>query len=221
MTDLVSRYAVDGIHFDYLRFPTDEFDYSATTLAAFRSEMGGTVSADMRERLDRQAKTTVTAWPDALPEAWSAFRQQRLTMLAASLRTAALKARPGLVVSAAVAPDADEARTQRLQDWRAWARQGLLDVLCPMIYTADAAQFATLVARVKRDAGNAAVWAGIGAYKLSPERTVENVKTARKAGVGGVLVFSYDSLASLDAPPNYFAALRPVLIDESSRQPGR
>ena len=34
--DIVSRYAVDGVHLDYVRYPNDEFDYSRGALAAFR-----------------------------------------------------------------------------------------------------------------------------------------------------------------------------------------
>lgn len=221
VTDLVSRYALDGIHLDYLRYPTDQFDYSTSSLAAFRAEAAPSVSVEQRDRLDKAARTNVAAWPDALPDAWSTFRQSRLTALAASLRAAAVKARPGIVVSAAVAPNADEARAQRLQDWRLWARQGLIDVLCPMIYTTDATEFSAALTRVKADAGRAAVWAGVGAWKLTPERAAENVKTARRANIAGVLLYSYDSLSSADAAPNYFSLLRPALLDELFTPIGR
>jgi uncharacterized lipoprotein YddW (UPF0748 family) len=56
-----------------------------------------------------------------------------------------------------VIPDADDARANRLQDWREWARAGLLDTVCPMIYTTDADAFRVSVDRVKSDAGPAAV----------------------------------------------------------------
>jgi len=213
VTDLVSRYNLDGIHFDYLRYPTDQFDYSTSTLAAFRADAAVTLTKDVRDRLDRQANTNVAAWPDALPDAWSQFRRDRLTQLATALRTAARAARPDIVVSAAVAPNADEARTGRLQDWRLWARTGIVDVLCPMIYTVDPQEFSAAVTRVKSDAGAVMVWAGIGAYRLTPARTTENLRVVRKAGVAGVLLYSYDSLTSGDAVPNYFSLIRTALLD--------
>ena len=37
INDLVSRYDLDGIHLDYLRYPNEQFDYSAGTIAAFSS----------------------------------------------------------------------------------------------------------------------------------------------------------------------------------------
>ncbi len=39
--DLVERYPLDGIHFDYVRYPGPEFDYSRTSLEAFRGWMRG------------------------------------------------------------------------------------------------------------------------------------------------------------------------------------
>ena len=221
VADLASRYALDGLHLDYLRYPNESYDYGPATVAAFRLASLPSVTSDVRARLDAQALTTATAWPDALPQAWNDFRRQRLTQLATSLRAAALAARPGLSITAAVAPNADEARDGRLQDWRLWAKSGIIDALCPMIYTADATEFAATVARVKADAGTAAVWAGIGAYKLTPARTIENLRTVRRAGVAGVLLYSYDSLTSGDAVPNYFSLIRPTLIDQAQPPHGR
>jgi uncharacterized lipoprotein YddW (UPF0748 family) len=221
VSDLASHYDLDGIHFDYMRYPNDQFDFSAPSIAAFRADVAKEMPADVRDRLDRAAVTNATAWPDALPDAWAAFRRDRLTLLATSLRSAALAARPELTISAAVAPSADDARSGRLQDWRLWAETGIVDALCPMIYTTDPMEFANALARVKTDAGTTPVWAGIGAYRLTPARTTENLRAVRKSGVAGVLLFSYDSLASGDAAPNYFSLIRSALLAQAHPSNGR
>ncbi|TAK12050.1 MAG: hypothetical protein EPO35_11740 [Acidobacteria bacterium] len=213
VTDLAQQYELDGLHLDYVRYPSDQFDYSVATLAEFRAEMAPFLTAADRQRLDRLAVSVPSAWADALPDEWGRFRRARLTSLVASIRAAARAARPGLMISAAAIPDADEARSARLQDWREWARAGLIDTLCPMIYTTDAEAFRAAVSRVKADAGPAAVWAGIGAFRLTPARTSENLKAVRRAGVSGVLLYSYDSLTAADAPANYFALIRSALVD--------
>lgn len=215
VADLAAKYDLDGLHLDYIRYPSEQFDYSATSLAEFRAEISPMLSAAERSRLDRLAVTTKTAWADTLPDEWNRFRRNRLTTLLAGIRTAARAARPALPISAAVIPDADEARNGRLQGWREWARAGLLDTVCPMIYTMDADVFKTAVDRVKNDAGPAAVWAGIGAYRLTPARTAENLRTVRRAGVAGALLYSYDSLTSSEAPANYFALIRSALLDNA------
>ena len=214
--DLVTRYDLDGLHLDYIRYPSEQFDYSAASIAEFRAETSSVLTAAERQRLDRLAGSSATAWADALPEEWNRFRRNRLTSLVTSIRAAARAARPGLTISAAVIPDADEARTGRLQDWREWARAGILDTVCPMIYTMDADAFKVAVDRVKSDAGPAAVWAGIGAYRLTPARTSENLRVVRRAGLAGALLYSYDSLTASDAAPNYFALIRPALTDLAS-----
>ena len=49
-------------------------------------------------------------------------------------------------------------------------------------------------------AGAAPLWAGIGAYRLSPAQTDQNIQTARRLGADGIILFSYDSLTR---PPRH------------------
>jgi uncharacterized lipoprotein YddW (UPF0748 family) len=210
--DLVSHYAVDGIHFDYIRYPGEMFDYSAAALTEFRASTLKQVGASAQQRLDRQARVDPTAWAAALPDAWEKFRRDRLTALAHELATTARAARPHITVSSAVIPRADEARTRRLQDWPRWATTGVLDAVCPMAYVTDDTEFGNLVTRARSAAGHVPVWAGIGAFKLSPAEAARQVRVARESGAGGVVMFSYDSMTAESAAPNYLSQLRATLI---------
>ena len=78
----------------------------------------------------------VPAYPNLFPERWSDFRRSRLTSLVIKIRTAVKAVRPNAVFSAAVVPDAQVAFDHRLQDWRGWIDQSLLDVICPRIVPA-------------------------------------------------------------------------------------
>ena len=201
--ELARNYALDGIHLDYIRFPGPDFDYAPAALAEFRRLMisRGLPRAD-RDRLDRESRRDPTTWTRAYASSWTAFREERLTSLVQRLRTAALAARPGLAISAAVVPDHHVARREKLQDWGGWADGGLLDAVCPMIYTTDAAEFDVQFAAVRaRVAGGPALWAGIGAYRLSPARTAANVRTARQGGAAGVILFSYEQLSTATGSP--------------------
>ena len=80
---------------------------------------------------------------------------------------------------------------------------GLIDVICPMAYTTDPAVFAAQIAAAKQIAGSHPLWAGIGAYRLSSDQIVENAQTARRLGVGGIILFSYDSLADSAPGPGF------------------
>jgi uncharacterized lipoprotein YddW (UPF0748 family) len=196
---IVSRYAVDGVHFDYIRYPSDDFDYSRDALSAFRRTLLRDLQPVEARRLDARVASEPLAYTQTFPDRWRAFRVSRLTGLMQRLREVVKAARPGATVSAAVVPDADEALARRLQNWRAWLDEGLLDVICPMAYTTDSSLFATQIAGVRQAAGAHPVWAGIGAYRLSSDQIIENVQTARRLGAGGVILFSYDSLTG---PPH-------------------
>lgn len=194
IAELAGRYALDGIHLDYLRYPNTDFDYSRYAVAAFRSDIAGALPPAVKAALDERADIDPFAYPDGLPDAWTQFRRARLTSLAMRLRKVIKKARPDALVTAAVVPDADDAFALRLQDWRTWAEAGILDAVCPMAYSQDPETFARQVAAARAFAGARAVWAGIGAWRLSPEQTIRHIGLARKAGAAGVLLFSYDSL---------------------------
>jgi uncharacterized lipoprotein YddW (UPF0748 family) len=202
--DIAQRYTVDGVHFDYIRYPTSDFDYSRDTLAAFRASVLPDVALIDRRRYEaRLATGEPLVYTQAFPERWHAFRAARLTALLTSLRSSVKAARPGAVVSVAIVPDPREAAAHRLQDWRAWLDSGLVDVICPMAYTTDATVFAAQIASAKQIAGTHPLWAGIGAFRLSSDQIVENAQAARRLGVGGIILFSYDSLADSTRGPGY------------------
>jgi uncharacterized lipoprotein YddW (UPF0748 family) len=195
--DLARRYDVDGIHFDYIRYPNEEFDYSPAALSRFRRDVIPDLKRTERNHYDARLKTEPTIYADAFPERWRAFRRDRLTALLIRLRAAVKSRRPNATVSAAVFPDARDAVTRRLQDWPLWTERGLLDVICPMAYTNDPAAFRAQIESARLLAGDKPVWAGIGAYRLSSSETIESILTAREIGARGVVLFSYDNLATL------------------------
>jgi uncharacterized lipoprotein YddW (UPF0748 family) len=196
--EIAQRYAVDGVHLDYVRFPNDGFDYSPAAMEQFKQA----VLPDLTEgeRRDAAAREVLdpAAYPNLFPEQWDDFRRSRLTSLVLKIRTAVKAVRPDAIVSAAVVPDAEQAHDDRLQDWRGWIDQSLLDVLCPMAYTTERDLFQRQIGAALAYAGSRPVWAGIGAYQLSPAQTLTHIAAATKLGAG-VILFSYESLA---ADPN-------------------
>jgi len=199
IAEIATNYQVDGIHLDYIRFPNAEFDYSPAAMEQFKAS----ITPDLTDRQKRDAATREAidpaAYPNLYPERWSDFRRERLTTLLIKIRAAVKAVRPAMTVSAAVVPDAQVAFEERLQDWRGWVDQSLLDVICPMAYTTDPAVFRKQIAAARAYAGSHPVWAGIGAYQLTPSQTLGHIAAANKLGAAGVILFSYDALI---APPN-------------------
>jgi uncharacterized lipoprotein YddW (UPF0748 family) len=199
IAEIAAKYNVDGIHLDYVRFPSEDFDYSPAAIDQFKASIMPVLTMSEKRAVAERAVLDPAAYPNMFPERWSDFRRSRLTSLVTKIRTAVKAARPNAIVSAAVVPDAQQAYDNRLQDWRGWIDRSLLDVLCPMAYTADAGVFTKQIEAAQSYAGSRPVWAGIGAYQMPASQTLMHIAAANRLGVAGVILFSYDSLT---APPN-------------------
>lgn len=184
VTELLSRYPVDGLHFDFIRYPGPHYDHSRWALEGFRRWRGtGTLLGGPAEDL----------------QAWVRYRRGILNALARRLSAAAREARPGVIVSAAVVPDEAAALNHKFQSWPAWVSRGVLDAVVPMAYTTNSGLFRRQVAAARERAGDRGrVWAGIGAWRLPVAGSIEKIQVARQAGAEGVLLFSHESLSPAD-----------------------
>ena len=200
--DLARNYDLDGIHFDYVRFPSPEFDYSRGALERFAAWVKPRLAGARFVSLAAAAQQDPYALAEALPEYWNVFRRDSVTALVRRVYQAVKALRPELVVSAAVLPDRRRAREERFQAWTAWLADGILDVAVPMAYTEDPDQFRDWIARARAAAGSGArLWAGIGAYKNPVAGTLLQVDHARREGAGGVVVFAYAAASSTAPEP--------------------
>src|SRR5690606_33265687 len=97
-SDLVARYDLDGLHFDYIRYPSPEFDYSAGALQRFRDWAAPLVPASRAVELDLAARSDPLAWTTALAREWDEFRREQITSLVADVYHHVKSVRPDLVV---------------------------------------------------------------------------------------------------------------------------
>jgi uncharacterized lipoprotein YddW (UPF0748 family) len=181
--ELVGAYPVDGLHLDFIRYPARDYDYSRAALTSFRAQRG---------------RGWLMDGPQADPAGFASHRVATLDALVTRLSRSARLARPSIVVSAAVVPE-EVAMRDKGQAWPGWMQKGLLDAACVMAYTPETALFrAQILALRERLGPQAALWAGIGAYRLPPAGVIEKVRVARTVGASGVVLFSSDSLAGTD-----------------------
>ena len=126
----LARRGVAGIHLDYVRYPETAGCYAPATRKAFEAAHG----------------QPVAAWPaDVLPGGplaapFADFRRATMTAFIREARAALRAAAPGVTLSAAVFPT-PAAAAERGQAWPDWLRDGLVDFVCPMLYTESAADF--------------------------------------------------------------------------------
>lgn len=217
--DLLERYRLDGLHFDYVRYPAPDYDYSRVALERFRGWLAPHLADTMRARFDTLAATNRLVYTDSFPEAWDEFRRAQITELVERIYHGVKKRNPGVLVSAAVFGDAEDAYRLRFQDWREWLRRGILDVACPMAYTDSTALFRERIqTAVEAAAGGARVWAGIGAYRNPVDSTLEQIRIARELGAAGVVLFSYNFMVRGDSATPGLSYLESVR-DRAFRRP--
>ncbi len=192
--DVLKNYEVDGLHFDYVRLASPDFDYSRTSLDKFRKSLEPKLSKAERSQLRQLLKQNPLAAAETYADKFADFQREQITMLVQRIYREVKRQKPEVTVSAAVFADDQNAYTRRFQDWRRWLSLGILDVVCPMAYSTDTAVFKNQVEIATKSAHAAGrrVWAGIGAYRIPSESTVEKINAARILGSDGIILFSYD-----------------------------
>ncbi len=107
--ELVERYPVDGIHLDYARYPVMDVGYNEAMRAGFRRRTGvdpmeleANASGLKRERGDDGYAELLGEWRD--------FKAAQVTALVGAVRGLTQSMKPGIMLSAAVKPDAKTAR---------------------------------------------------------------------------------------------------------------
>lgn len=195
--DVLKHYPVDGLHFDYVRLASPDFDYSRTSLAKFHEWLKPQLSERERKQLKKSLKENPLAATEMFAPKFADFQRAQVTALVERIYRAVKKRRPEVLVSAAVFANDENAYTRRFQDWRRWLQMGILDVACPMAYSPDTAVFKKQieVAVTTAHAAKRRVWAGIGAYRIPSDSAVEKINVARALNAEGFILFSYDFTA--------------------------
>lgn len=192
--DIVSRYYVDGLHLDNVRYAG--WEYSTDPLTEDRWVQAQALEPGLTRK---------------------EFQRRQVSSLVAAIRRTMDSHKPGLPLSAAVWPvyysvwswwTAGDGFTGFCQDSVGWVRSGSADLICPMFYlssiTTDDGQYETLLRDFVARVGPGAVCAGITTTYDSFDAIAQRIDISRQLGVAGQALFAYGHLNSR----NYWRALR-------------
>lgn len=194
MMEVAKKYPVDWIHLDYIRFPCSPsepyFSFDAETRRLFKAYSGIDI---MDVRAHDTGNMIYNEWLEWNRDQVTAFVRE----LGEELKTIGRPVR----ISAAVFPNAVNARVLIGQDWTRWAEEGLVDMLCPMLYTNHTAFFTKFVKQAVAVAkGRCLVLPGIGIgtshNQNTPDGMAEQIRISRELGADGVVFFSGNSLTA-------------------------
>jgi uncharacterized lipoprotein YddW (UPF0748 family) len=207
--EVARNYDVDGIHYDYIRYPHEVGDwaYNATSVARFVAASGGT--------------------PSELPTQWAAWKRDQISEIVDAIYPDVMAINPNINVSAAVQASWSSAYNTASQNYRAWLSAGTLDSIILMLYIQDTVQFRNYVRDHVANSSDRWVVPGLGAHNTDTATLLQLIQISREEGAEGVALFSYSSLfpshspnskanAILDGPFSQPAPLPPMPWKEQS-----
>ncbi|MCE9616372.1 MAG: family 10 glycosylhydrolase [Lentisphaerae bacterium] len=195
LRELLTRYAVDGVHLDYIRYRDSHLCYCT----------------GCRQRFEEFTGRPVAAWPQDVRRAplqgrFEAWRAGRVTRLVQDLSVFGRRLKPDLQISAAVYGRYPLCMRSVGQDWGQWLEKGWLDFACPMNYTPDLAKFTAWTREQTALPGGAnRIWPGIGVTatecQLDAEAVLDQVAILRDVGAGGFVLFDLNQTLARDVLP--------------------
>ncbi len=177
---LVAYPELDGIQFDYIRYPDvkPHYGYAPANAERFKKTAG------------------VFRIDDAALE-WKEWKRDQVTELLSRLVDEARAIRPRIKVSATGCMPYARALHEAFQDWPAWVDEGIVDFVTVMNYSIDPTEYGRWIAEIKKRVKNFnKVYIAYGAYKPETSLKVfrEESDLCAASGAGACVVFYYSSL---------------------------
>ncbi|MBT3375947.1 MAG: family 10 glycosylhydrolase [Lentisphaerae bacterium] len=193
MLEIVRRYDVDGVHFDYIRYPNADCDFSDSARVAFQAWHGETVSG----------------WPKAchrggaLRGAFNTWRRGNISRLVQAVSEGVHAIRPEVQVSAAVFGNWDSSPGSIAQATVEWIDNGWLDFVCPMNYnTSDTWLRNILSGQLEAVRGRIPIYCGLGSWRHENTiATARQIALGRELGVDGFVCFQHGLRFARDTLP--------------------
>jgi uncharacterized lipoprotein YddW (UPF0748 family) len=182
---------LDGIQFDYVRYPDTNPAYGYTAV-----------------NIERFKKTTGLKKINEDEQAWQDWKRAQVTETLAQFTKEARLLRPGIQVSATGCMPFQRAYYEAFQDWPFWLKKGLVDFVTVMDYSPEPAEFERWVTAIKEKVPDfKKVNIGIGAYKLVnyPKEFKQEFRFSEGAGSGACVIFHYGSLLQNPALTDFLA----------------
>lgn len=189
--EIVTRYDVDGLQLDYIRYPFQD-------PGAGRTYGYGKAARSQFQQLAGVDPINISPGQGDLWQKWTTFRTQQIDSFVAQASQQLRQKRPNLIMSVAVFPLPELERIQKIQQhWEIWARQGDIDLIVPMTYALDTPRFQRLaqpwIASTKL--GSTLLVPGIRLLSLPTIGAFDQIQVIRDLPVSGYALFAAENLS--------------------------
>jgi uncharacterized lipoprotein YddW (UPF0748 family) len=190
LDEIATRYQVDGIQLDYIRYPFQDpkvnqtYGYGRAARQQFQAQTGyDPIKISPSDR---------NLW-----QRWTDFRIQQIDSFVATVSQRLRRQRPSLILSTAVFPLQRTERLQRLQqNWEDWAIRGDVDLMVPMTYALDTMGLQNLAQPVLNQStlSSTLVLPAIRLLNLPDIVAVDQMQLLRDLPTGGYSLFAVENL---------------------------
>jgi len=195
MVEVARRYDVDGIHFDYIRYPDGDHCFCAGCRERFRRAVGAVIQNWPQDVM----------WKGRYFQQWLDWRRGNISAVVKAVSEQARAVKPKIKISAAVFSHWNTDRDTVGQDWKLWCEKGWVDFVCPMDYTPSNRRFENIVSQQVGWAGRVPCYPGIGvsasSSKFDVDQLIEQITITRRYQTRGFTIFNYSVTESRDLLP--------------------
>lgn len=201
--EIVTRYQVDGLHLDYIRYPFQDPRDGGHTYGygmAARQQFHRLTGVDPITLSPGATRTTAAAGQtpeQQLWQQWTAFRAEQINSFVADTSRMVRRLDPDLVLSTAVFAIPERRRINEIQqNWELWAQRGDVDMIVLMSYASDTNGLQRLANPwlSRTDLGSTLILPGIRMLNLSDATVIDQIQALRDSASGGFALFAAENL---------------------------
>ncbi|WP_420832741.1 family 10 glycosylhydrolase [Nostoc edaphicum] len=187
--EIVTKYKVDGLQLDYIRYPFQ--DPSAGRIYGY-----GKAARAQFQQLTGVDPVNISPSQADLWQKWTKFRTEQVDSFVAQASQQLRQKQPNLILSVAVFPLQEAERIQKIQqNWETWARRGDVDLIVPMTYALDTSRFQRLAQPwiASKQLGATLLVPGIRLLSLPTIGAFDQLQLVRDLPVSGYALFAAEN----------------------------
>ncbi|MDF0555194.1 family 10 glycosylhydrolase [Kamptonema sp. UHCC 0994] len=190
--EISSKYKVDGLQLDYIRYPFQDpnLGFSYGYGKAAREQFQQSYGVD-----------PVKLSPDSgdLWRKWTEFKTEQINSFVAEVSQFLRQNYPRTIISVAVFPHPESQRIYKIQqNWEVWARRGDVDLIVPMTYALDTNRLQRIAQPLAREQnlGTTLIAPAVKLLQLPEIVAIDQIQALRDLPTGGYSIFAVETISN-------------------------
>ncbi|WP_293146451.1 MULTISPECIES: family 10 glycosylhydrolase [unclassified Microcoleus] len=211
ISEITSKYKVDGVQLDYIRYPFQ--DDNAGFVYGY-----GSAARQQFKQLTGTDPVNISPSSGNLWRQWVEFKTNQINSFVAEVSQLLRQNYPRTILSVAVFPHPESQRIYKIQqNWEVWARQGIVDLIVPMTYALDTNRLQRITEPLAKEQmlGSALISPSVKLLTLPEVVAIDQIQALRDLPTGGYAIFAVESISS--GMQGFFNRTQGVRVRSSTR----